>query len=83
MSPSAGQRTQPSQHVSVKDLGWAHIPSHMVLYLEPQRHTGAGDRRCGLGYSHPLTCVVLTVAFIELHQHGRWDNQEVPQRRHH
>lgn len=83
MSPSAGQRTQPSQHVSVKDLGWAHIPSHMVLYLEPQRHTGAGDGRCGLGYSHPLTCVVLTVAFIELHQHRRWDNQEVPQRRHH
>ena len=31
---------------------------------------------------HPggaLTCVVLAVALVQLHQHGGWDHQEVPQ----
>lgn len=42
---------------------------------------GAGDRASGTAI--PVTCVVLTVALIQLHQHGGWDDQEVPQRRCH
>lgn len=57
--------------------------SHMVLFLVPHMHTGAGGWRHGLRCSHPVTCVVLTVILIELHQHRGRNDQEVPQRRRH
>lgn len=79
MSPCA----QPNHNFSVTELCWAHTSRHVVLFLEAQEHTGAGGWRHNLGYSCPVTCVVLTVALIELHQHGGWDDEEVPQRWHH
>lgn len=45
--------------------------------------SGRGQPAGKLGTSpHPggaLTCVVLAVALVQLHQHGGWDHQEVPQ----
>lgn len=50
-----------------------------------QRQSPGGTPRVVKSFlkASTVTCVVLTVALIELHQHGGWDNQEVPQRWHH
>lgn len=48
MSPSAGQRTQPSQHVSVKDLGWGR---EMRPWVQPSPYLCGTD--CGIYRASP------------------------------